>query len=186
MVVSNYQTMETKIQEIWKPVYEFEGIYEVSNLGRVKSLPRWEARNFNGIPTKGITIKERILKVCICAGYQRVTLVRNGILYYKLVHRLVMASFIGPSHLQVDHRDENKFNNKLSNLQYVTCRENNHLYNSKRKKTKYVGVHFAPAHGNKWRAAISVNGKKRHIGYFETEDQAYAAYQSERKEVDLI
>lgn len=181
--------METNIEEIWMPAYEFEGIYEVSNLGRVKSLPRWEARNHRGKPTKGITVKEKILNPGICAGYHKVTLVKNGILYYRLIHRIVMASFKGPSNLQVDHKDENKLNNRLDNLRYATCRDNHLFYNERRKVTrssKYIGVNFMPSHGNRWRAAISVKGKATHIGYFDTEEEASIAYQNKRNEVDAL
>lgn len=181
--------METNIEEIWSPAHEFEGIYEVSNLGRVKSLSRWESRNHNGKPTKGITVKEKILNPGICAGYYKVTLVKNGILHYRLIHRLVMSTFEGPSEMQVDHNDEDKLNNRLSNLRYATCRKNHEYYNERRKSTrtsKYIGVNYSPTHKRKWRAGISINGKSTHIGYFDSEIDAAKAYQQKRMEVDAL
>ncbi len=175
----------SNIQEIWKDIPNYEGLYQVSNLGKIKSLQRHEKRRYNGLPTKGITVKERNLKFGVCGdGYQKVTLVKNGKLNYRLVHRVVMAVFNSESDLQVDHIDEDKTNNAIWNLRYVTCRENHTHYNERRKlnrSSKYIGVNFMPSHGNKWRAAISIKGKATHIGYYDTEEEASKAYEAKRK-----
>lgn len=100
--------------EIWKPVAGYEGLYEVSNTGRVKSTPR--------CGTKG-----RILKQNVGArGYARVELSKGNRQKKHFVHRLVASAFIGPipDGLQVNHIDENKLNNRADNLNFMTAKEN--------------------------------------------------------------
>lgn len=57
-------------------------------------------------------------------GYPRVALCLNGIVKYHLVHRLVMAAFVGQSHLQVNHKNGNPLDNRLENLEYCTAKQN--------------------------------------------------------------
>lgn len=102
------------MKEIWKPIEGYEGLYEVSNLGRVRSLPR--------ATTKGKVLKPRLTKF----GYARVNLWRNGKSRLFLVHRLVAAAFISnpENKPQVNHIDENKANNCADNLEWCTNLEN--------------------------------------------------------------
>lgn len=98
--------------EIWCPINGYEGIYEVSDQGRVKSL------KFG---------KERILKTDkVVGGYLQVTLCKNGELKKYRVHRLVAKTFIpNPDNLpQVNHKDENKTNNSVHNLEWCTNKYN--------------------------------------------------------------
>lgn len=98
------------MKEIWKDIKDYEGIYQVSNLGRVKRVET-----------------DRVLKGCKNrAGYLRVRLSKNKIVFNKRIHRLVAESFISNSEnkSQVNHIDEDKTNNKVSNLEWVTNREN--------------------------------------------------------------
>ena len=100
--------------EEWKPIKDFPE-YEVSNLGRVKSL------NYNH------TKKENILKHGVCSrGYPRVVLSYNNKKRYVQVHRLVAETFLPrpDNSTQVDHIDRNPLNNNLSNLRWVSCQEN--------------------------------------------------------------
>ena len=101
--------------EIWKDIEGFEGLYQVSSLGKVKSL------NFNH------TKKEKILKHGSSKeGYLRVNLCKEGKVTTHTVHRLVAQAFIpNPDNKsQVNHKDEDKTNNKVENLEWVTNKEN--------------------------------------------------------------
>lgn len=92
--------------EIWKDIKDYEGLYQVSNLGRVKS-------------------KRKILKA-INSEYLKVGLSKNGVQKTLTIHRLVAQAFIdNPNDYNfVNHKDENKHNNNLNNLEWC-----NNLYN---------------------------------------------------------
>ena len=104
------------LNEIWQDIPEFEGKYQGSNIGRVKSL------NYNH------TGKEQILKPSKNKdGYLVVNLYKNGKVKYYLVHRLVWMAFNGsiPEGLEINHKSEVKTENNLENLELVTRKENN-------------------------------------------------------------
>jgi hypothetical protein len=106
------------MQEIWKDIKGYEGLYQVSNLGRVKSLERYKT-NWS----KKQCVKERVLKPILAnTGYYMVVLSKNGITKSVLVHRLVAETFLSnPNNLeQVNHKDENKLNNNIDNLEFCT------------------------------------------------------------------
>lgn len=107
------------MQKIWKPIKNYEGLYEVSNCG--------EVRNKN----KKL-LKPRIDK----DGYVRVMLSKNSKLKLCQVHRLVANTFLGESELTVNHKDENKQNNNLDNLEFMTNKENNR-YSKCKKVSQY-------------------------------------------------
>ena len=106
--------------EEWKDVVGYEGYYQVSSHGRVRSLDHKAINRYGGM------IKGRILKPYICAGYQAVGLHANNVREHKLIHRLVAEAFVlnQDDKPVVNHIDENKFNNFVNNLEWVTCREN--------------------------------------------------------------
>ena len=104
-----------KTIEQWKPVEGFEGLYEISNLGRAKSL------NYNH------TGKEKILKPNKHGnGYLYVGLWKNEKRKFFLVHRLVAKAFLpNPKGFdQVNHKDENKANNVVENLEFCDAKYN--------------------------------------------------------------
>lgn len=110
------------IKEIWKPVVEYEGIYEVSNLGRVKSCERTIVRS-NG---SKMSIPEKIMKPTINhSGYETVLLSNRGS-QRRRVHRLVGQAFIeNPySKEQINHKNGIKTDNSVQNLEWVTNQEN--------------------------------------------------------------
>jgi len=157
--------------EVWKEINGYEGVYEVSNLGRVKSL------KYN---------KTRILKQTVHSnGYFGVTLYLDNSPIQREIHVLVAIAFL--KHVQngyvrvIDHIDNNPLNNNLNNLRIISHRENV----SKRKKkysSKFPGVHLN-AKQNKWFASIYMDGSQKHIGSFRTEIEAKDAYQKELNEL---
>ena len=112
------------MQEIWKDVKDYEGLYQVSNLGRVKSL----GIRFIRSNLKPYTKLPRILSQIGCKnGYKKVELTKNGFSKRYYVHRLVAEAFIpNPDNLpEVNHKDEVASNNHVDNLEWCT-----HRYNS--------------------------------------------------------
>ena len=131
-----YKTIEKN--EIWKPVnYNgFGDYYEVSNFGRVKSLerdvwhphPRCKDGGFN------IHLKEKILNPRVSnnnKGYLNIDLNRDGVAYETEVHVLVYSAFVEdiPDGMTINHKDGDKLNDTLDNLELATYSENNqHAY----------------------------------------------------------
>lgn len=172
----------TNIQEeIWKDIPSFEGLYQVSNLGNVKSLSRVVYKGC----FKSVTIKEKILRQeKTKIGYIRVSLSKDSVTTRFLLHRLVMHVFLHASTLQVDHKDEDKENNSFSNLRYVTGMQNKTFYHEKRKDkttSKFIGVYWNKTH-KRWMSAISINGERKRLGYFKNEIDAHNAYQEVKKQ----
>lgn len=125
--------MEEK--EVWRDVVGYEGLYQVSNIGRVKSLQRI-IHLTNG---KILTIKERIKNIsCNNKGYLMATLCKGGICGKYLVHRLVAQAFIpNPQNKpDIDHIDTDKSNNIVGNLKWVTPKENSN--NPKTRKSMSI------------------------------------------------
>lgn len=166
--------------EKWKDVVGYEGHYQISNFGRVKSVDRIET-NVNGVSRKlkgslKSTYTDR-------TGYVLVTLSKDGENKVYPLHRLVAQAFIpNPDNLdEVNHKDRNRKNNSLSNLQWCTSRENTHHARTKMKSSsRYVGVSFDKQNQQKpWLSRITINGKTKFLGRYETEDLAYDAYKNE-------
>lgn len=109
------------MKEAWKDIPNYEGLYQISNLGRVRSL---EKTIFSGGVAR--RRKERILKSTNRRGYRQLTLSKGGDKEQKSVHRLVAESFIPNPDCkpEVNHIDGDKANNKMNNLEWCTRREN--------------------------------------------------------------
>ena len=120
--------------EIWKPIKGFEGLYEISNTGLVKSLRR-EVPNNGGISI----VKEKILKPQKEKnGYLRIGLNKRNKKYMFLIHRLVAESFIPNvnNYAEINHKDGNKSNNNVDNLEWCSRSYNiKHSYINKLRNT---------------------------------------------------
>ncbi|WP_158011135.1 NUMOD4 domain-containing protein [Hymenobacter lapidarius] len=123
-----------EINEIWRAVVGFAGRYEVSNVGRVRSLP------------KGPLGKIRYIGGPAQTGYTKVLLSRDGKHHHFNIHTLVASAFIekpaSESPLCVNHKDGNKANNSVSNLEWVTYQENS-IHAAKNRLSKIGSEHYA-------------------------------------------
>ena len=112
------------MNEVWKDIKGFEGRYQVSNLGRVRSLDRTiTIRSSKRCRIYCKTIKGCIIKPCeMTSGYLFVGLYKNGISQLYGVHNLVADTFLANPHnlTQVNHKDENKHNNIVCNLEHCS------------------------------------------------------------------
>lgn len=121
--------MNKKIEEIWKDVVGYEGLYQVSNLGRVKSVQRHYKIN-GGIALR----REKILKEKTSFKYKRVGLWKDSSQKFLLVHRIVATAFIPNlnNYPEINHKDENPENNCVDNLEWCTAKYNcNYLNHGK-------------------------------------------------------
>lgn len=154
--------------EIWKDIEGYEGLYQVSNYGRVKRLEQIKEymgnnqynKSFNicyKVPNLILKLKEdKYLRVCLTD--------KNKQQDYLSVHRLVAKAFISnPNNLSdVDHIDTNTYNNCLFNLQWVTCSQNSKL-SWERGRKKLCGKHH---HNSKIIGQYTLSGKliKKYYG----------------------
>lgn len=150
------------MEEIWKSVVGYEGKYSVSNLGNIFSLKakRLMKKNVNN------------------RGYERVTIGRKQM----SVHRLVCIAFLGEIKDKkiVNHINGIKTDNRLENLEWVTCRENTIHYLSSfplREIKLKTCIRY-----EKW---MTINGKNRCIGRFKTPEEAMKAYDEKLKTINL-
>jgi hypothetical protein len=153
------------IVEIWKDIQEYEGLYQVSNLGNVKSIHN----------SKTIILKPRKIK----DGYLMVSLYKHNKPKNCQIHRLVAKHFLNnyDEKLEVNHIDYNKENNTVDNLEMITRYDNVYDYFHKNSKTGIVGIDKCK--GKYYR----VRYKSKYIGQFKTMQEAENALISARKEV---
>lgn len=153
--------------EEWKDIIGYEKLYQVSNLGNIKSLKYSKSKLLKGSVNN--------------YGYIQVNLCKDGIVKSFKIHQLVAVHFL--NHIingyekVVNHIDFNKLNNIVTNLEIVTPRENTnkkHLQSS----SSSTGVTW-DKRKNKWISQIYHNSKLRFLGYFKTESEASNAYQNE-------
>lgn len=172
-VTKNQFTM-TNLIEVWKDIKDYEGLYQISNLGRVKSLARTRKSAW------GVTVA---VNECIRKqgknhkGYNLVGLLKHAIHNTKVVHLLVWDHFgIGQRDgmiITVDHIDNDKNNNRIDNLQLLPNRDNN----SKNRPGIYPTGVFVNVGSKRFYAGITVNKKYIYLGSFTTVNDASNAYQ---------
>lgn len=153
--------METPM-EIWKPVKRYKGIYEVSNLGNVRSLNyhNWGiVRNLTPVMDKD--------------GYLRVCLSKDGKQSNGLIHRMVAQAFLdNPKGVsQVNHINENKTDNRVENLEWCDCLYNNNFgtrnerISKSKRNTNCKAVIQLDLQGNPIREWVSLNEIMRVLGF---------------------
>lgn len=145
------------MEEIWKDIPGYEGYYQASTFGRIRSSARI-VEYIKHYKDKDVVAKHhfpsRIRKPGLTAGYRSLVLSVDGIHKDELVHRLIALTFIpNPFHLpQVDHIDGNRENNDVSNLRWVTNKEN--IHNSIDK-----GEHISQSYRNGRKVKCLEDGK---------------------------
>ena len=134
--------MEANTEEVWKDIKGYENLYQVSNLGRVKSL----GRRVVGKNGYGYYFHERIKKASLMNhGYMIVDLCKNGENKKKYIHRLIAEYFIpNPENKpQINHKNGIRHDNRIENLEWCTPYENN-KHMKEVLKTAYI---FPPKYG---------------------------------------
>lgn len=175
--------MKSNKEEIWKDIPGYEGLYQCSNLGEVRSLDRYIKSNSNNLQFKKGKLKNK--RIC-SVGYYITDLYKENKRKTFRIHQLVAITFLNhiPDKYKfvVDHIDNNPLNNNLNNLQIISVRENS----SKDKKngtSQYVGVSWDKK-SKKWRAAIRINKTKKYLGVFISEEDARDAYIKELNKIN--
>ena len=166
--------------EIWKDIKNYEGRYQISNFGNVKSLERIVKHSRLGEQK----INERLLSIHLDkTGYLKVSLCKNNKQKRGTIHQLVAESFLGHEPnghtLVVNHIDFNKQNNHVSNLEIVTVRRNSNRKHLK-SSSKYTGVSWDKGK-EKWISRITINNNVIYLGQFDCETKAHLAYQNKLK-----
>lgn len=160
--------------EIWKDVPGYEGLYQVSNLGRVKSLARSYVCKRGGIRH----LPNKILKTAITGhGYLGLVFRKDGKPTSKRVHQLIWLTFKGlvPKGLVIDHINNDKLDNKLCNLQLLTTRQNVSKYHDTLPSAnKYIGVVW-DVNSKKWKSQAQIKGRLAYFGLFDSEEEAHKA-----------
>ena len=170
------------MQEVFKDIPGYKGIYQISNFGAVKSLER-KVMFKCGI--RFYTQKESFKKpTADCHGYLYVNLYSKSIKKSIKIHQLIAMAFLNHKpcgyKLVVDHIDNNPLNNNLNNLQLISQRENS----SKDKKNDLIGA-YRHKLSKKWFSSIKINGKNKYLGTFETQIEAHLAYKNKLKQLEL-
>lgn len=119
-------------QEYWRDIPQWEGFYQASTLGRIRSIDRWVDQNgmkprfYRGLILSAVSDKD---------GYLRVSLHKSGYSQMFTIHRLVALSFISNpnNYSEINHKDEIKTNNRVDNLEWCTV-EYNLLYSNSIEK----------------------------------------------------
>lgn len=165
---------EIPLEEKWKAVVGYEGLYEISSFGRVKSL--------NRLDSIGRVVEETIKAQHIgTTGYLSLTLSREGKKKTKAVHQLVAESFLGhtPDNYNgvVNHIDNTKTNNRLDNLEVVSSR-----YNTQYSKPT-EGVY---ERRNKFEVYIRIDDKKTYLGSYTSKEEALEVRDKKLQEIDTF
>jgi hypothetical protein len=152
------EVVESVVEEEWRPIVGYEGLYEVSDLGRVKGLKR-------GKILKPSPDKDGYLTLILCNKGEKMC----------RVHRLVLQSFQPTEEdLVCDHINHIKNDNRLINLRWATISQNTR-HQPKREgcSSQYIGVCW---YNNKWISRCRIDGKLFNIGCFDDEQEAGKAY----------
>jgi hypothetical protein len=161
--------------EIWKELDGFDSLYQASNFGRIKNEKR--------------IVPQYLDK----DGYCLVNLYFNEKIKLFRLHRLIAKLFIENENnkKQVNHKNSNRSDNRIENLEWVSASENNcHKFIGKNTSSIYRGVTLMKDVKNdkKWLSQIQIDNKKIHLGMYKTEEEAYLKrleYEKENKIINI-
>lgn len=170
-------------QEEWRDIPDYEGYYQVSDLGRIKSLSRIKMNSGkNPFLRKEIMMKQNFNP----KGYLSIFLCKNSEMKIRKIHKLVAIAFLNHIpcgyDLVINHKNFIKTDNIKGNLEIITARENSNLKHIK-SSSKFVGVSWHKKVG-KWQSRIVINKKRIHLGVFNNEIDAHNAYQNKLAEIN--
>jgi hypothetical protein len=173
------------MEEIWKDIPGYEGYYQASSFGRIKTLDRLVSNGKNS---------KRRLNSRICSlvmgskGYLNVSINKEGRRRTIDVHKLVAMAFLDhvPNNFErvVNHIDFNRLNNKPSNIELTTQRKNSNKKHLK-STSKYTGVKWHKS-SSRWRATIVYKGETEYLGDFKDESKASMAYEARKEEIERV
>ena len=168
--------------EEFRDIVGYEGLYQISNFGRVKSLSRYVKCRYGSF---------RLLKEIILIprlndrGYLYINLYKNHIKKTHKIHQLVVKRFICEYNIKThvaEHKDNNRLNNKLTNLRIVSQRDNmNNLIN----QSKY-GSGVVKTINSKFISRIEINGKRVHLGIYVDNTKASQKYLEVKQQIEEI
>jgi len=169
-----------RTDEEFKPIKGYEGLYEISSLGRIFSLSKsWGRNRFHP--------KMELLQ-SFSSKYLSVHLNNNGNARTLRTHNLVWDHFGDRPRKgfksQVDHKDGDRLNNGINNLQLLTGRRNSIKSHIQGGRTLPTGV-YPRQGGTRFVASIVVNKKSLYLGYFSSMDQASRAYQNQLSQIEV-
>lgn len=163
--------------EIWKPVPGYEGLYEASDQGRVRSLDvrvpmRWGATRIR----RGRILRHNITQT----GYPSVMLSKSSQQLRVTVHRIVAVAFglvDGGDDAEIDHINRDRADPRLVNLRRATSSQNKRVAPTagRRKRADALrGAYLKPS--GRWQALVSEEGRQTYLGSFQTELEAHRRY----------
>ena len=165
------------MEEIWKDIKDYEGLYQVSSFGRVRSLDREVVYRNDRI----YNCKGRVLKPSLDdSGYLRVNLCENGKRITKRIHQLVAIAFLKhiPCGLKlvVNHIDNNPLNNNVENLEITTNRKNTSVH--RKNLSGYTGVYIQQSGKYMCLFGVVIDSicKSVSVGNYDTPEIAYQHY----------
>jgi len=166
------------VEEVMKDIPGYEGIYAISNLGRVF---RYERPIKNQVGDTGARAASGWMSPSLSnSGYLQVCFSKDGQRESRFIHRLVAAAFVpGEDETlnEVNHIDGDKDNNRYDNLEWASRHQNEgHAFKVLHKGTSvFHGVSYNAAR-DRWKASVTIAGSRKFIGYFQSEKEAARAY----------
>jgi hypothetical protein len=175
------------MEEVWKDVVGYDGLYEVSNMGRVRSVDRYVNSGGKNNECRLSLKKGKILKASPTKrGYTRVSLSNKSKTNQVMIHRIVAMAFLEKINgkTNVNHINGIKEDNRVCNLEFVNQRENVLHAKIYTMQKDFPFVCYLKKY-NRYESSIIIDGKANKLGRFKTEEEAFNSYVKALKENNL-